>query len=200
MGNRVYSYLPLHWCTPMLNGHKSDSSVSVTLKQKKSTLVKSKLLQFPKFKPCWEKKGVAYWQWNFHRCKAWKVSKYEVFPGPYFPVLGLNTEIYGVNQSKYRKIRTRKNTFHAVMVSAPMITLASEPVSTADSDRALTFCFSVSTVTTNTVWISTTAPTTSQVTTENFLSMMEKSIASIGETLARFTEGQKRPSSGNSNK
>ena len=35
-----------------------------------------------------------------------------VFSGPYFPVLGLNTEMYGVNlriQSEYRKIRTRKN-------------------------------------------------------------------------------------------
>ena len=33
------------------------------------------------------------------------------FSGPYFPVFGLNTEIYSVNlciQSKYRKIRTRK--------------------------------------------------------------------------------------------
>ena len=28
---------------------------------------------------------------------AWKMSKYEVFSGPYFPVFGLNTEIYGVN-------------------------------------------------------------------------------------------------------
>ena len=28
---------------------------------------------------------------------AWKVSKYGAFSGPYFPVLGLNTEIYGVN-------------------------------------------------------------------------------------------------------
>ena len=27
---------------------------------------------------------------------AWKVSKYGVFSGPYFPVVGLNTEIYGV--------------------------------------------------------------------------------------------------------
>ena len=26
-----------------------------------------------------------------------KVSKYGVFSGPYFPVFGLNTEIYGVN-------------------------------------------------------------------------------------------------------
>ena len=43
---------------------------------------------------------------------AWKVSKYGVFSGPYFLVIGLNTEIYGVNlyiQSEYRKIRTRKN-------------------------------------------------------------------------------------------
>ena len=43
---------------------------------------------------------------------AWKVSKYGVFSGPYFPVFGLNTEIYSVNlriQSEYRKIRTKKN-------------------------------------------------------------------------------------------
>ena len=34
------------------------------------------------------------------------MSKYGVFSGPYFPVLGLNTEIYGVNfhiQSEYGK-------------------------------------------------------------------------------------------------
>ena len=40
------------------------------------------------------------------------MSKYGVFPGPYFPVFGLNTEIYSVNlrfQSEYRKIRTRNN-------------------------------------------------------------------------------------------
>ena len=43
---------------------------------------------------------------------AWKVSKYGVFSGPYFPVFGLNTEIYFVFlriQCEYRKIRTRKN-------------------------------------------------------------------------------------------
>ena len=28
---------------------------------------------------------------------AWKVFKYGVLSGPYFPVFGLNTEIYGVN-------------------------------------------------------------------------------------------------------
>ena len=35
-----------------------------------------------------------------------------VISGPYFPVFGLNTEIYGVNlriQSEYRKIQTRNN-------------------------------------------------------------------------------------------
>ena len=40
------------------------------------------------------------------------MSKYGVFSGPYFPVFGLYTEIYSVNlriHSKYRKIRTRKN-------------------------------------------------------------------------------------------
>ena len=41
-----------------------------------------------------------------------KFPKYGVFSGPYFPVFGLITEIYGVIlriQSKYGKIRTRKN-------------------------------------------------------------------------------------------
>ena len=39
---------------------------------------------------------------------ARKVSKFGVISGPYFPVFGLNTEIYGVNlriQPEYRKIR-----------------------------------------------------------------------------------------------
>ena len=41
-----------------------------------------------------------------------KVPRYGAFSSPYFPVFGLNTEIYRVNlriQSKYGKIRTRKN-------------------------------------------------------------------------------------------
>ena len=41
-----------------------------------------------------------------------KMSKYGVISGPYFPVFGLNTEIYSItlrNQSEYRKIRTRSN-------------------------------------------------------------------------------------------
>ena len=41
-----------------------------------------------------------------------KVFKYGVISGPYFPVFGLNAEIYGVNLrilSKCRKIRTRNN-------------------------------------------------------------------------------------------
>ena len=43
---------------------------------------------------------------------VWKVSKYGVFSGPYFPAFGLNTERYGVSlriQSECGKIRTRKN-------------------------------------------------------------------------------------------
>ena len=42
---------------------------------------------------------------------VWKVFKY-VISGPYFPIFGLNTEIFFVNlriQSEYRKIRTRNN-------------------------------------------------------------------------------------------
>ena len=53
---------------------------------------------------------------------ALKLPKYKVFSGPYFPVFGLNMEIYGVNlciQSEYGKIRTRKtphlDIFHAVL-------------------------------------------------------------------------------------
>ena len=41
-----------------------------------------------------------------------KVSKYEVFSGPYFPAFGLITERYEVSlriQSECRKIQTRKN-------------------------------------------------------------------------------------------
>ena len=45
------------------------------------------------------------------RHTAWKVSKYEVFSGPYFAALGLNTERYVslCIQSESGKIRTRKN-------------------------------------------------------------------------------------------
>ena len=49
---------------------------------------------------------------NSNNGTAWKVSKYEVISGPYFPAFGLNTEIYSVNfqiQSECRKMRTRNN-------------------------------------------------------------------------------------------
>ena len=56
---------------------------------------------------------------------AWKVSKYWVFSGPYFPAFGLNTEKYSVSlriQFECGKIRTRKNSvfghFHTVNISA----------------------------------------------------------------------------------
>ena len=40
---------------------------------------------------------------------AWKVSKYGVFSGPYFPVFGLNKEIlYGPEKTPHL------DTFHAV--------------------------------------------------------------------------------------
>ena len=54
---------------------------------------------------------------------AWKVSRYGVFSGPYFPVFGLNTERYSVSlriQSECGKIGPEKtsylDTFHAVPV------------------------------------------------------------------------------------
>ena len=45
-----------------------------------------------------------------------KSVQIQVFPGQHFPSFGLNTDIYSVNiriQSKYRKIRTRKNSVFA---------------------------------------------------------------------------------------
>ena len=39
---------------------------------------------------------------------AWKMSKYGVFSGPYFPVLGLNTGKYGQEKTPYL------DNFHAV--------------------------------------------------------------------------------------
>ena len=66
----------------------------------------------------WEKKATVR---PILTITAWKVSKYGVISGPYFHVLGLSTEIYGVDlciQSEYRKIRTRNtpylDTFYAV--------------------------------------------------------------------------------------
>ena len=44
---------------------------------------------------------------TFHRI-AWKVSKYGVFCRPYFPVFGLNTEIYELNPEEISYL----NTFH----------------------------------------------------------------------------------------
>ena len=45
------------------------------------------------------------------------MSKYGVFPGPYFPVFGLNTEIFSPNIGKYGPEKTPSlDTFHAVML------------------------------------------------------------------------------------
>ena len=59
---------------------------------------------------------------NLNPSTTWKVSKYGVFSGPYFPAFGSNTEIYGVNlciQSECEKKNGPENTpyldtFHAV--------------------------------------------------------------------------------------
>ena len=39
--------------------------------------------------------------WNKITYTAWKVSKYGVFSGPYFPAFGLNTGKYGVEKTPY---------------------------------------------------------------------------------------------------
>ena len=44
---------------------------------------------------------------------AWKLSKYGVFSGPHFPVLGLNTGKYGPEKTPYLE------NFHAVRTSSP---------------------------------------------------------------------------------
>ena len=48
---------------------------------------------------------------------AWKVSKYEVISGPYFPVFGLNTEIYS-------EITPHLDTFYAAQVNSGYITIS----------------------------------------------------------------------------
>ena len=45
---------------------------------------------------------------KLHHVTAWKVSKYGVISGPYFPVFGLNTGKYGPEITPYL------DTFHAV--------------------------------------------------------------------------------------
>ena len=55
------------------------------------------------------------------RCWVWKVFKYGVISGPYFPAFGLNTEYLSVlrpNSGKYRpEITPYLETFHAVQVA-----------------------------------------------------------------------------------
>ena len=40
---------------------------------------------------------------------AYKVSKYEVFTGPYLPAFGLNIEIYSVNLRSSIRIQENRN-------------------------------------------------------------------------------------------
>ena len=59
-----------------------------------------------------EQNQIKYFPKVITKVTAWKVSKYEVFSGPYFPAFGLDTERYGISlhiQSECGKIRTRKN-------------------------------------------------------------------------------------------
>ena len=66
---------------------------------------------FPTLTNWWNVEMVTNVKW----LTVWKVSKYGVFSGPYYPELGLNTEIYRVKlhiQSECEKIRARKNSVY----------------------------------------------------------------------------------------
>ena len=57
---------------------------------------------------------------------ARKVSKYGVISSPYFPLFGLNTEIYFVNlriQSQYREIRARNNSVFGHFSRSDMVNI-----------------------------------------------------------------------------
>ena len=57
---------------------------------------------------------------------AQKVSKYGVISSPYFPLFGLNTEIYFVNlriQSQYREIRARNNSVFGHFSRSDMVNI-----------------------------------------------------------------------------
>ena len=52
---------------------------------------------------------------------AYKVSKYDVSSGPYFPVFELNTQIYEINSVRIQEKTNQKktpylDTFHAVFI------------------------------------------------------------------------------------
>ena len=54
------------------------------------------------------------WVTRYKHCMK-RVHLDGVFSGPYFPVFGLNTEIYGPNTGKYGPEKTpHLDTFHAV--------------------------------------------------------------------------------------
>ena len=53
---------------------------------------------------------------------AWKVSKYGVISGPYFPVFVLNTNLFSRNTGKYGpEITPYLDTFHAVWLLAILL-------------------------------------------------------------------------------
>ena len=52
--------------------------------------------------------SIASWLYS-NPSTTWKVSKYGVFSGPYFPAFGLNTEIYWIRRFTY-SVEMRENT------------------------------------------------------------------------------------------
>ena len=70
--------------------------------------------------------------WRRDTYTAWKLSKYGVISGPYFPVFGLTTETFFVNlrvQSEYRKVRARNNSVFGHFSRSVRISLRGEKTS-----------------------------------------------------------------------
>ena len=68
------------------------------------------------------------------------MSKYGVISDPYFPVVGPDPEIYGVNlriQSEYRKIRTRNSSVFGHFSRSAKV---KKTLLTFDLDEVLTSC------------------------------------------------------------
>ena len=70
----------------------------------------------------------------------WLREKYGFSSGPYFPAFGLNTDIYSINpriQSKYWKIRIRKNSVFGLFLYSGLLSWSSHRLITR-SDMVLT--------------------------------------------------------------
>ena len=115
-----YHCLQTAWCTRNCRREKGCSSSLTSLVTQPNAMHKksSFTLRISSFCMQWKVLQCPYLElikksfWILNAGNAWKVSKYGVFSGPYFPAFGLNTERLSVSlliQSDCRKARTKKN-------------------------------------------------------------------------------------------